>query len=118
MSKTDKFVEALSLKSFRVQEFETEPFMGVYLGTNQGEHGKNYLFFSEGHCVQVFGTKALYEKMARVKPGFEVKITYLNEVQLKSGNRFHDIKVEHTENKIEGFDVEAHLAMIGLNQGQ
>lgn len=118
MSNTDKFVEANSIKSLRVQEFEAEPFAGIFLGTKQGEHGKNYLFYSEGHCVQVFGTKALHEKMVLVKPGFEVRITYLNEVQLKSGNRFHDIKVEHTENEIEGFDVEAHLTTIGLNQGQ
>lgn len=119
MSNSKTFIEAKSLKSLRVQEFEAEPFEGVYLGTKEGPHGGNYLFFSEDCLVQVYGTKALHEKMAKVKPGFEVKITYLEEVQLKSGNKFHEIKVEHTESEVEGFDVDVdvHLATIGSEQG-
>lgn len=114
MSNSESFVEVATVQSFRVQEFAGEqPFQGIYLGTRVGQHGRNYLFFSDGHYVQIFGIKALHQKMALVKPGCEVRITYLQEVQLKDGNRFHDIKVEHSKNEIENFDLCAHLNSCG-----
>lgn len=103
-----KFKEIRVPKAIRVRSMD-EPFEGVYLGSAEGQHGLNYLFFSQDRKFTVYGSKSLHEKMASVEPGYAVRITRLEEHTTKSGGTFIEIKVEVSEEPLEGFDVQGHL---------
>ncbi len=46
-----------------------------------------------------------------VEPGHAVRITRMEEHATKSGGTFIEIKVEVSEEPLEGFDVQSHLDM-------
>lgn len=113
MSTSGKYAEVTGLKSLRVQELEGNAFEGVFIGSRVGDHGRNYVFLSNGAYIQIYGIKALHERMSRVAPGHEVKITYLREHQLSNGKRFHEVRVEQSINLPADFDLSTHLKAIG-----
>lgn len=113
MSTSGKYAEVTGMKSLRVQDLKTKAFEGLYITSRLGDHGRNYIFLSEGAYVQIYGSKALHERMIKVTPGREVKITYLREHQLQDGKRFHEVRVEQANDVAEGFDMSAHLKTMG-----
>lgn len=99
-----KMTEVKEVQCLRVQSLE-EPFEGVYLGPIQGKLGTNYRFFSESQEFVIYGTKVLHNKLAQVEAGHAVRITFLDDHTTKTGGKYFDVKVEVSEEPVEGFDL-------------
>ena len=86
------------VKSNPVFGFENEgdKIEGKYIGTEDGQYGKNFLIeCKSGETFTVFGKTVLTTKMLTVKSGSKVRITYLGEVKSKKGGTMYkDFKVE------------------------
>ena len=79
-------------------EKEGDSIEGKYVGSVAGQYGDNYLILTEaGEEKTIFGGAVINSKMAKVKAGDIVKVTYIGEVKATSGRFYKDFKVEIAE---------------------
>lgn len=87
---------------------------GVYLTKeeNVGENQSNIynIEVTEGELKSVWGCNVLDSKFLGLKPGMEVKLTYLGKVKNdKSGRIYHDFKIEYRKAPFEELDMDKLL---------
>ena len=69
---------------------------GTFLEAIDGQYGSNFLIDTTDGVKTVYGKTVLKSKMARVKDGSKVRITYLGEIK-GDKNTYQDFKVEVDE---------------------
>lgn len=72
---------------------------GVWRGTQAGRYGDNGVVEVDG-VPQMFTINAALKDLIRVKPGTEVRITYLGRKEAKNGNQFKAFRVEVEEDAV------------------
>ena len=95
---SDKQFKEIEMGNVWQFEKEGDCIEGEYVGKQPGSYGDNYKLKCEsGEEFVVFGSTVLNTKMALVKEGSFIKVTYLGEVKSGNGRLYKDYKVEVAE---------------------